>query len=179
MSGFVDFLEEYLHERLADIDIGMIGKIETFDSKKMRADVIPLLKKKSSDQEIEYSIIKDVPVCFLFSGGFYIRPAYQQGDLVYITFSTHDIEQALKEEISLASERIFCSDNALIVGSVAKTDWEPPDEFSEDGLLIGHKNGKVFTHYKEDEIIHKVGQTTFKMTDSEVNINDGALIVEK
>ena len=181
MSEFIEFLEDYLHERLSDIDIGMIGRIETFDSKKMRADVIPLLKKKSGDQEVEYSILRDVPVIFLYSGGFYIRPFYKKGDLVHISFSTHDIEKALRDDKPTASQRIFSAENAFITGGIAKTGWKPPGDFSKDGLLIGHENGKVFSQYKETELTHRAGagnnKTTIKMTDSIVDINDGVFTV--
>jgi Phage protein Gp138 N-terminal domain len=177
MSGFIEFLEDYLHERLSDIDIGMIGRIEAFDSQKMRADVIPLLKKKSGDQEIEYSMIKDVPVSFLYSGGFYIRPAYRKGDLVHISFSTHDIEKALKDDKPLASNRIFSTENSFVTGGIAKTDWKPPSDISKEGLLVGHKDGGVLTQYKKDELLHKVGNTSYKMTPTEVCINDGAFKV--
>ncbi len=172
MSGFIEFLEDYLHDRLSDIDIGMIGRIEAFDSQKMRADVIPLLKKKSGDKEVEYSMLKDVPVNFLYSGGFYIKPAYEKGDLVHISFSTHDIEKALKDDKPLASDRIFSSENAFVIGGIAKTDWEKPKNFEKDGLLIGHKDGGVFTRYTKDELLHEVGKTKFKMTSSQVSIND-------
>ncbi len=197
MSDFTDFLDDFLNERLSDIDIGMVGRIEVFDSQKMRADVIPLMKKKSNEEILEYSMLKDIPVNFLLSGDYYIRPEYKQGDLVHIAFSTHDIEEALRDKKPLESKRIFSSENAFIVGGVSKTNWTPPEEFSEPGLLIGHKDGRSYTQYLSDKMIHKfdgkedlkemeISGTGIKMlgneikiTDSGVDINNGALTVSK
>lgn len=179
MSEFIDFLKDFLHERLSDIDIGMVGRIESYNEKTMRADVTPLLKKKSGNKEIEYATLKDVPVDFLYSGGFYIRPLYKKGDLVHISFSTHDIEEALKDKKPLASNIIFSSNNAFITGGLAKAGWKTPEQFSADGLLIGHEDGGVFTQYTVDRLTHIVGDCNFTMTGSEVTINNGALTVLK
>ena len=163
MSEFVDFIEELVHDRLKEVDVGMVGRIESFDKEKMRADVTPLLKKKSGDKEYEYAKLSDVPVNFLISGDFFIRPEYKQGDLVHISFATHALEDALKGRVGLASERIFTSENAFIVGGVAPTDWSAPSAFGEAGLLLGHKSGKPL----------------IKITENEVDINDGALVISK
>lgn len=177
MSDFIDFLNEMLHERLSDIDISMVGRIESFDGQKMRADVTPLLKKRSGETEIEYSVLKDIPINFLNAGDYYIRPEYKKGDLVQIVFSTHDIEETLRDKKPLASEKIFSSENAFIIGGIAKTAWSPPAEFSKEGLLIGHKNGKAFTQYKEDMLVHKFGDSIIVLKQDEVNINNGALTI--
>ena len=107
MSQFVDFLDDLLHDRLSDIEIGMVGRIESFDKKKMRADVTPLLKRKSGKQVIEYAQLKDIPVNFIMAGDYYIRPEYKRGDLVHLAFATHDIEDGLKARKSEASKKIF------------------------------------------------------------------------
>lgn len=158
MSQFVDFLEDMFHDRLGDIDITMIGKIEKFDKEAMRADVTPMMKRKSGEKEIEYSVLKDIPVNFILAGDYYIRPEYKAGDLVQLAFSTHDIAEALKDKKPLASDKIFSSENAFVVGGVAKTGWSAPKEFSESGMLIGHKEGGAIMQYTPDKIIMKFGE---------------------
>ncbi len=192
MSEFTDFFDDLLHDRLNDVKISTIGRIETFDKEKMRADVTPLLKKKDGDQEIEYAMLKQLPVTFILAGDFYIRPEYKTGDLVQIAFSTNDIAEALKDTNSIESKKIFTLENAFVTGGIAKTNWTHPSEFSEPGLLIGHKDGNAFTKYCNDNIIFKLGGVdmilttegiemagnTLKMTNDGININNNALIIK-
>jgi len=142
--SFSEYIEDFVDDKLKDIHIGMIGKIEKFDGEKMRAAVKPLMKFKNKLEETtDYPILIDVPVNFLYAGGFYIRPPYEAGDLVWIGFSTFGIDGALKEETREEDETAFNMENACIMGSVAKTDFSDVSDFSEDGLLIGHKNGTM------------------------------------
>lgn len=194
MSEFTDFVEDLLADRLNDVKISIVGRVESFDKEKMRADVTPLLKKKVGDQEVDYPVLKQLPVTFMLAGDFYIRPEFKQGDLVQVVFSTNDIADALRDVKSVESKKLFTLENAFIIGGVAKTGWTHPSEFSnEPGLLIGHKDGGAFTQYKDKTIIfHMEGNkleiykdgirmagNDIKMTDQGVNINNNALTVSK
>src|SRR5690606_24826188 len=89
-------LNDFFDSKAREIQLGLVGKIKKFDKAKMRADVQPLLKSKNAlGQETDYPVLSDVPVLHIFGGGFYIRPVYEVDDLVWIGFSTFDIDQAL------------------------------------------------------------------------------------
>ncbi len=192
MSELTNFLQDLLHDKMNDIKISMVGKIEAFDKEKMRADVTPLLKKKVGDVEVEYTLLKQVPVTFLLAGDYYIRPEYKQGDLVQILFSTNDIAQALNANKAVESKKIFTPENAFIIGGIAKTGWTHPSEFSDkEGLIIGHKDGQAYTQYCDKNILFmlegvemkvtketiEMAGNTIKLTSSGVDINNGALTV--
>jgi len=193
-GSFVGFIKDYFEDTMSNIDFGMLARVETFDSKKMRADLVPLVKKKSGDQEIEYALIKDIPVSFMLTGGFYIRPDYQKGDLVFVACVTHDIDEALRGGKSLAYGRIS-SENSFVIGGIAPTGWAFPSEFDTDeGLLIGHRDGSAYMQFCSSSIIHKFGEqdcltlnkdgiemhgNIIKMTDAGIDINGGALVISK
>ena len=79
----------------------MIARIEKFDPVKMKADVKPLGKIKLCGEVQEMPLIIEVPVSFIKAGSFFIRPPYNKGDLAFIIFAEHDIDNIMltgKEE---------------------------------------------------------------------------------
>src|SRR5688572_5336912 len=96
MSYFGEFLADLQAKFGSTIQIGMVGQIFNFDRKKMRADAKPLLKiSNAQNQSEQLPNLSKIPVQLLWSNGYYIRPDYRDGDLVWITFATHSISAAL------------------------------------------------------------------------------------
>ena len=128
--SYTEFIEDFWEDRASQIQTGLIGKIQKFDKQKMRADVQPLLKLKNAlNESIDYPILQDVPVLMFYGGGFYVRPVYQSGDLVWIGFSTFDIENSLNGYSRNQSEKLFGIENAVILGGIAKNNYSAPAEF--------------------------------------------------
>jgi len=144
--SFSELLESAINDKIKDIQLGMIGKIDSFDSAKMRADVDPLLKIKNDEgEEIELPILPDLPVRFFYGGGFLIKPTYQSGDLVWISFSTHDLENSLQEYKRAASEKKFEIHNACVMGGVVKDNFIFPllqlNALNKDGMVLVNEGG--------------------------------------
>lgn len=140
--SFTEYLENLIDLKMSDIQLGLICQIEKFDVNTMRADVKPLLKIKNAlDEEIELPILIDLPVLFYTGGGFFIKPNYQNGDYVWVGFSTHDIENPLKGYSRTASEKMFELHNACVLGGIKKDNAVLPSLLTEDGLTLGHDDG--------------------------------------
>ena len=152
----IKLFNNFWDKRSRDIVIGCIGRIESFDKVKMRADVQPLLEYKSSGDTtaVKFAVIGNIPVQFLYAGGYYIRPDYAKGDLVWVTYSTFDIEYGLNNLHDNVAEGTFSRENASIAHGLAPEKWQAPELFQSDGLLIGHKSG-ITLQIKENEIIAK------------------------
>jgi len=146
-AGFIDkFRKEMI--------IGCIGRIESHNTQTMRADVKPLLTYTVSGEKTEhdFKVLPDIPVLFLYAGGFYIRPKYKKGDLVWVTFATHEIRQGLKGRSDSTGGRLFSMENAAVEHGIAKTGWRAPTQFTDDGLLIGHENGNMYFQLTDNKV---------------------------
>lgn len=152
-------MEDHFNERAREIQLGLVGKIKKFDKEKMRADVQPLMKIKNAlGQETDYPVLADVPVLYYFGGGFFVRPVYESGDLVWVGFSTFDTDQSLNGYARAESGKIFSLENAVVISGIAKTNTIDSTAFaSNDGLIIGHKDGNAILRIEKDKIIFKFG----------------------
>jgi hypothetical protein len=153
----IDLFNRFWTTRSKDIIIGCVGRIESFDSRKMRADVQPLLEYTASGASsgTKFAVIGDIPVQFLFSGGYYIRPHYSKGDMVWISYSTFSIESALNNGYDNTSGSHFSRESASVSQGIASENWTAPDAFSDSGLLIGYKSGGVKLQITETDVIGK------------------------
>jgi hypothetical protein len=124
----------------------------------MRADVKPLIKYIASGDTIirDFAIIPQIPVMFLYAGGYYIRPEYKRGDLVWVTFATFAINQGLAGKSDDANGSVFSRESAAVVSGIAPTNWTAPTDITKKGLLLGHKNGGTLIQI-EEQIIKIVG----------------------
>jgi len=175
--SFTAFLRKLVEDRTEEIQQGMVCKIESFDKSTMRADVQPLLTFEDPVTRAQKDLPKlpDVPVQFLYAGGFYIRPQYSAGDLVWVTFATHDVDEALDELKRPISPKTFGIENAMVVGGLAPNKWTPPAEFgSEDGLLIGEEGGAAYIKFGTSDITFKAGTLEVKIDASGIEVKDGA-----
>ena len=168
--SYAQFMKDFFDAFARQIQLGFTGKIDNFYKDTMRADVTPLLISVANDDSTkDYPSLSKIPVNFVWAGGYYIRPDYQAGDLVWITFSTFDIFSALSGTKSKESDDIFGLQNACVSGGIAKTGFTAPNSFAaEDGLLIGEKSGNAFIVFGKDSIKMKFADgaitTTFDAT---------------
>lgn len=140
--SFSELIQKYSDKRNRDILVGIVCKIKSFDDSSMTADVEPMVKRKNEfDQLADYPILPGIPVQYVQLGtDCYLKPYYKKGDLVWVSFSTFDISDALlnkKTEVDSKS-RIFGIENACVIGKIpAKTFVEPTIKiYSESGQLI-------------------------------------------
>lgn len=120
----------------------MLGKIDNFNSKTMKADIMPLVKKRYENGEVEnVSLLIEVPVSAMKAGPFVIRPPYRKGDIVLVVFADSDIENALLSgDVSKPnSTRKHSLDDAIVVGGVMPFTNTLPEEHSKD-LIIGNED---------------------------------------
>ncbi len=145
-------LDDYFEDRISQIMIGCIGQIESFDSSKMTGTVSPLLRDNTQKN---FSPVPNVKALYLYVNGFYIKPDYKKEDLVWLSFSTFDIDRSLRGERSDVTGKIFSIENCVIVSSLNQTNQALPDSFQEDGLLMG--KGKNYLQVKEDSFVFRFG----------------------
>jgi len=141
--SFTELLTESIEDKIKDIQVGMIGKVESFDGSKMRADVKPLLKIFDNENEIEvdYPILANLPVIFHRGSGLIIKPVYASGDLVWLGFSTYDIDNGLKEYTRLQSEKKFELHNAVVLGGITPDGFSGGAAFSDNAIVLGSESG--------------------------------------
>lgn len=152
MSNFTDMLNELVDEKLREVYQGFPGQIDQFDKNKMRAAVIPLLSTETPDGEFAYPVLSDIPVNFIFAGGFYIRPDYQKGDFVWITWSSYDYDDALDELVRPETFKRFNMASATVAGGIVSDKFNPPSQFNDAGLLLGHIDGNNKIQLEKDKI---------------------------
>jgi hypothetical protein len=152
IEEWVKLLTDFRSKIGKEIIYGGIGKIESFDKQKMRADVQPLLFQTSKGSRINNAIIPQVPVQFLFSGGFYIRPDYKKGDLVWLGYATFAIENQLKGHYEATNGATNHEHTLSVMNGVAMSGWNSPPEFSKAGLLLGHKDSGLWLQITDTEI---------------------------
>ena len=166
--NFTQFLNDFVSEIAKQMQLGIVAEIKNFDSKKMRADVQPIMKTKNLSGTVQvYPIIPNVPVQMIYAGGYYIRPVYKSGDMVWLTFATFDIANALNAVSEVESTKVFTLESCSVTGAVTPTKFTAPAEFgSEPGLIIGHESGNAFMSCGEDNITFKFGngQEVIKMS---------------
>lgn len=178
MTTFPEALKQKLNDELNRVQQGMVCLIDKFDKQTMRADVKPLLAEPpvGKSPPAPLPILPNLPVQFLFDGAFYIRPDYKAGTMVWVTFATHDVDNSLKGSTLEESKRVFDLSSASVVCAVAPTDWTPPAEFgSEDGLLIGHKDGAGYIKFESDKMTSVFGTKKLEFSNGGMRFFNGAL----
>lgn len=158
-GGIVEFLKDFTENVLGTIIIGGYGIIQKYDSEKMLADVLPLLKQKLPDGKVvNFPVLANVPVSHAGSGDVLFRPDYKKGDLVQMTFSTYDRATARSGKPSSANGKLFGLENATITNAVLPSDQQIPSSAEGlNGFLIMHKDGDVIQQILSDKIVFHFG----------------------
>mgnify|MGYP000851944458 CR=1 FL=1 len=148
----IELMNDYFDKRMKNVIVGCVGRIETHDAVAMRADVKPLLKYVATGETIarEFALLPGIPVQMVFAGGYYIRPKYRRGDLVWVSFSTHAIARGLSGGLDSIDESIFPREGASVAGGLTPNGWTAPDDLSQDGLILGHEDGGAVIRLGED-----------------------------
>jgi hypothetical protein len=171
-------IENKIDTSLLEVQQSMVCEITKFNKQTMRADVQPLLSEEPVGNAVArtFPIISNIPVKYLYDGAFYMRPDYQVGTMVWVTFATHEIDDSLKGEKLEASKVVFDIANACVMGGVARTGATTPAEFdSEDGLLIGHKDGAAYLKFESDKITAIFGTKKVELSNGGMRFFDGVL----
>jgi hypothetical protein len=145
----------------------------------MRADVLPLLEytAQGDARPTRLAVIANIPVLFIYAGGYYVRHEYARGDIVWVTYATFDITKALSGGFDSADGSIFSRENAAVLSGLASKNFNVPD-FDKNGLLIGHKDGAAYSQYLSDKMIHKFGDTEIIVSQSGIQINFTGINIE-
>ena len=139
---FTQWIDKLIEKKMRRINTGLICKIEKFDTTTFRADVKPLMKHKNAyNEETDYPLITDIPVIIYKQGDYFIKPNYVAGDLVWVGFSSFDIEDALKEYSRAESKKTFEIQNACILGTIAKDNYVATAAMQQQGVVMGLATG--------------------------------------
>jgi len=139
---FTEWIESLIDQKTRRIQTGLVCKIEKFDSTTLRADVLPLIRYENAyEEETDYPVIPDIPVLVYKQGDYFIKPNYVNGDLVWVGFSTFDIEDALREYIRKESDKTFEIQNACVLGAIVKENYTATTAMQQQGLAMGLLNG--------------------------------------
>lgn len=135
--------EDYMNKTLSGVLLGCIGRIESHDVLTMRAVVTPLLRYKDeiSDTTKKYEPIPDVPVQMIYAGGYYIRPEYVSGDLVWLSFSTYETSSGTRGNYADTDGAMFPRSACSVVNGILPKTTIPTLGFLESGLCGGHIDG--------------------------------------
>jgi hypothetical protein len=93
-----EVLRAALDQGIADVHTSLPGKVEKYDPATQKADIKPLLKKTTINEDgtelvEELPIITDVPVMFPRAGGYFISFPVQQGDFVLLVIVERSIDK--------------------------------------------------------------------------------------
>lgn len=162
-EDFAEFLRDLLASALDQQEITVRGRIESFDKQRLTATVKILAQKQKPDGSAQdYPLLSGVPVMApALGGGFFIRPAYERGDQCLVAFSLRDVYGPARGLIS-PSVAGSVLHNAVVVGGLKSATLNPSD-WSEDGLLIGHKDGDAYAKFADNEIKFVFGSTEIVM----------------
>lgn len=142
-----------IQKSLSRVQVGLPGIIDSFNPSEMTANVkIPFKQKDGTGEEKSFPILSNVRVGTLWAGDFYIKPDYKRGDKVWISFSTHDISDAVRGVSSVVSDSLFDLQSACVVSGFKGDTDAPAVTANQSGLLIGNKEGKSLIQFEDDRI---------------------------
>ena len=150
-SEFSKAIQDLINHEIQKIEISFVAEIVTFNKATMRAEIKPLLRARTEEDGkdnpkfIDVTNIDDVPVEFLFAGGFFIRPDYKSGDIVRCVCAASSLDQPINNsQRSDMLENRFQLNYCTVTGAVVPEVFTPPASWAaKDGLLIG-KGDAVF-----------------------------------
>lgn len=155
MSDDVKFLDGFIDEILYNLHTCMPARIETFDPETMKAEVVPLFKKKFKGVgAMTMPKIVEVPVAFLRAGGFIIRPPLKKDDMVLLLFSDRALDAVINtgEEADPGHVRKHALDDAIVIAGLLPFVDKLPGEYATD-LVIAKEDFSARIIIKENSDI--------------------------
>lgn len=133
-SDFFGGLRKGLTE---NINVAIVGRIEKFEAKTMKADVAPLYPG--------YPLLIELPVLSFNGGGFAIRPIYKRGDLVLVVFTDKDMDNLIMDGKlqNLNSTRAHALEDGVVVGGLNAFSKPLDVSGASDSLVISGHGAKV------------------------------------
>ncbi|TGL06503.1 hypothetical protein EHQ43_08820 [Leptospira bouyouniensis] len=151
--------------------------VQSFNKQEATVSIKLLLKKKEGFKFLPFPVLSDIPVNIYYSGGFFMKPEYKSGDIVWVNFATHSIQNAMLGQSDETSESAFNIHDAFVVGAYkTKKNIKPKllQLLGKDGIVLGHEDGDSYINIKKDEIIFQVGGDSghkMTMTDDKLESN--------
>ncbi len=152
-----DALSGALESRLSDVFTALPGRVESYNSSTRRANVKPLIKRATTDEEgnrvaESLPVVTDVPVMFPGSGGVRVSFPVAAGEVVLLVFASASIDKWLDrggEVDPLTDRRHSLSDAIAIPGLLAHaSDADPMIKFTSNGQI--HAGGSDALATKAD-----------------------------
>lgn len=180
MKQVVETIDRMIDKKLLPVHCNILCKIVSFEKDKMRADVQPQIQAVNADGTFsDFGIIPGIPVQFIISGDYYIRPDYKKDDLVNVSFYKYQIDDILDGAKGIDNLMEYSMEAASVTGGVVSNSFTAPDNFAIDGLLIGALDDSTFININTDGLtINTTKKVTLKATGGveitgAVNINNG------
>lgn len=141
MSEFHSLLRRIAQDLVSEVRVSMICRVESFDEAKLTATIQPLGKVRVDNSDHDLPILPDVPIATMYGGGFWVRPVFDEGDLVVCLFSAHELAGPVKGQATRLSLSTHELNYAVIVSGIPSQIATEPKWGTESGLLIGHTSG--------------------------------------
>lgn len=115
MNRAVNLLNMITEKLGKDLNVLMLGEIESYDSVANTAKVIPL--HFIPDQGEEYQPLVNVPIGFFSIGGYSIKVQPRAGDKLLILFADYDIDNVLIDGVTKVqkTDRTHSLEDAIVL----------------------------------------------------------------
>lgn len=158
---------------LAHVHTALPGSVESYDYKKQKASIKPLLKKTFSDGTVlDLPIINNVPVIFLRSGNASLTFPVNKGDTGLIIFAERSLDTWLSKggnTAPLDTRRFDLSDGIFIPGLIPFSNNSLAE--NNDDILLKYGNSKISIK-KNGDIALDNGTSKIEMINGTVAIKN-------
>lgn len=172
----VDLIQAMIDEALDDVHTCLPARVEKFDSKTLRGEVVPLVKRRFKKEGAPEPLppILDVPFFMPKAGPFVMRWPVKKGDVVLVVFSERALDYILTDgqpQDPQLRRRHALDDAIALPGLLHRGEGELPSEHGGDVLLLHRDNGaKIVLTASGDAIIHTPGKVYL----ADENASEGA-----
>jgi hypothetical protein len=142
-------IKQAINNQLLDVHTALIGRIEKYDASSQLADIQPLAKHASEQENLP--LLVDVPILFPRAGGFFISLPIQVGDFIQIIFNESNIDDFLTESVSTINPTSrFSLQGAIAIPGIYPFS-KAIHEAHKVNLVIGKDNGPQ-VHIDDEKI---------------------------
>src|SRR5690554_2824948 len=142
----VDLIQAMIDEALDDVHTCLPARVEKFDSKTLRGEVVPLVKRRFKKEGAPEPLppILDVPFAMPKAGPFIMRWPVRRGDVVLVVFSERALDYILTDgqpQDPRLRRRHALDDAIAIPGLMHRGEGTLPGAHGQDVLLLHRDNG--------------------------------------